>query len=83
MIVTTVGMKFLDNHHFNKNDIISLKSENNNRFDKNAIQVIVSDDHKGYLTKEDAIKVRQIPNFENKIVTFVQHFQASATLQIN
>jgi hypothetical protein len=82
MIVTVVGMKFRGNHRFSTNDIIFLEKDENNPYDKNAIKVMVDEDHKGFLTKEDAIKVRKIENFESKVLEFVQHFKASAQLQI-
>ena len=55
-----VGMKFQGNHKFKKKDVITLEADPHNRFDPNAIKVIVKSKHAAFVAKESAVKMHRI-----------------------
>lgn len=72
-----VGMRYRNNHSFSIGDTVTLKEEDNNIHDPNAIQVLVNNKHVAYVSREDAPKLRSI-GFENKLCTCSDVFPRSA-----
>lgn len=71
MEITAVAMCYYGDHKFLTTDNIILEKEYNNPHDVNAIKVLVDNVHVAYICREDAIKLRQINDFERYSVTFV------------
>ncbi|CAG8731719.1 13359_t:CDS:1, partial [Acaulospora morrowiae] len=57
------GMRFRDDHKFKKSDIITLKLEPSNAYDKNAIKVMVAGIHKAYMTKDENISIGDLMRY--------------------
>lgn len=79
---TAVGMRFRGGHMFSDKDHITLQKDDENSHDKNAVKILVDNKHVAYATREDAVRLRRIDDFENKRVIFKQHFPASAKLEL-
>jgi len=76
-----VGMRYLDDHKFSANDIITLETDDNNKFDPKAVKVLVSKKHVAFVSRDNTIFVRQYMSEDNE-VSFVQSYPASARLCI-
>ena len=61
LFFSVVGMKYYGNHEFCLDDEehITLKKESNNTHDRNAIKVLVKNNHVAYISSEDNIKVNK------------------------
>lgn len=84
--ITFVGMRYRGNHHFCKNDIVKLEKDDDNPHDRNAVKVMVKDGkkwkHAAFVTRDDAIYLRGIPDFEKKPLRFEKNYAASTTYHI-
>ena len=78
-----VGMRFYGNHKFSRSDIISLEREDENPSDKNAIKVLVNGKHVAYVSKRHTQELRNISNFEQGHVEFIENFPQSAKLELS
>jgi len=92
VVFFAVGMRFRGNHMFSSEDEILLEKENDNPHDNNAIKILVKNKkyegestvasykHAAYVTRNDAIELRKINDFEKYKVEFRKRFAASAEM---
>ena len=55
-----VGMKYRGNHLFSSSDKVTLMTENENRFDSNAVKVLVGGKHVAYVARDQTGRVREM-----------------------
>jgi hypothetical protein len=81
LVFSVVGMKYYGNHEFCLNDEehITLKKESNNTHDRNAIKVLVKNNHVAYISSEDNIKVNKFlkKNKEEQKQVDIEFFSSS------
>lgn len=80
-----VGMKYRNGHNFSISDSgkISLEREPDNKYDKNAIKIMLNSKHIAYVAKDYNIKMNKILNkYSNINVKFIKSYPASACLCI-
>lgn len=77
---TAVGMRFRGDHKFEAKDNISFEPEPENKFDPNAIKIMVDGVHVAYVSKEDTNKIKKFINMEG-VVNIVESYAQSVSMQ--
>lgn len=77
---TAVGMRFRGGHVFEAKDNIEFEPEPDNKFDPNAIKIMVERKHVAYVSKEDTNKIKNFIN-TNGEVQIVETFAQSVAMQ--
>lgn len=83
IVITFVGMRFLQNHIFDPLDQVHLEKDETNDDDPNAIKVMVKNSkgkwkHEAYVCRTDAKRLRIIRDFEKKPLKFQTNFDHSS-----
>lgn len=76
---TAVGFKFRgETSSVLESGTITLETEDDNQYDKNAVKVLVDGTHVGYVARENCLTVRKHLN-EIKTISLSSKYAASAT----